>query len=77
MDYRLYTNKQILIEKDKVLALNKLELEKLQAQHIQDKKYRMAKDLQLMSKNKVAIKKLEIRNFELDVKYFKETYLSV
>lgn len=33
------------------------------------------KDLRQIEKNRIAMKKLEIKNNELDIKYFKETYL--
>ena len=33
------------------------------------------KDLKQIDQNRIAIKKLEIKNIELDIKYFKDTYL--
>ena len=52
-----------------------LELDQLVNDLLVNKKMKCNKDLISIVNNRVAIKKLEIKNIELDIKYFKETYL--
>ena len=75
MDSRYFANRKTLISKEHTLAQNKLELDKLVNDVIVNKKMTSNKDLISIMKNRVAIKKLEIKSIELDIKYFKDTYL--
>ena len=71
----LYANKRALIEKEKNLSSNKLDFEMMEAQFVERIFFMKHKDLRQIEKNRIAMKKLEIKNNELDIKYFKETYL--
>ena len=75
MNAQLHHNKIALVEKERLLALNKLELEKLQAHLLNCKKNKLNKTLLHVNKNNISIKKLEILNNELDIEYHKDTYL--
>lgn len=70
-----YGNKLILIEKEKELAISRLRLEQLEDDYKQSKKIRLAKEVKHISKHRIAIKKLDIKIQELEIKHFKEKYL--
>lgn len=75
MDSTLYNNKQALIKMEHALALNKLELERLLINLMNNKKYKLHNHHIQISKNRISIKQLEIKNAELEIQYHKEMYL--
>ena len=76
MNHNLIFNKRTLIEKEFALAQNKLELERLILDRKEYKKLVKNKELRMIVRNRITIKRLEIENMLFDIKYNKETYLS-
>ena len=76
MNHNLIFNKRTLIEKEFALAQNKLELERLILDRKEYKKLVKNKELRMIVRNRITIKRLEIENMLFDIKYHKETYLS-
>ena len=76
MDTTLLFNMRLLLEHEHILANHNLELQRLIAHYKVYKKAVINKDLRMVERNKIAIKKLEINIMTSIIKYHKETYLS-
>ena len=73
MDNNFYINRKSLIEKQRILELEKLELEKLEELY---KVLDHPGSMKSITCNNIAIKKLEILNIEIDIECLIKTYLS-